>query len=52
MVPPANGRLLAEAIRGARLHVQPGAGHLLFTDAPEVDAAVADFLSEPSARFE
>jgi len=45
MVPAANGRLLAKEIPGARLHEQPGAAHLLFTDAPEVDAIVADFLA-------
>ena len=45
MVPPGNGRLLADAIPGARLHELPGAGHLLPTDAPEVDVVVGDFLS-------
>jgi pimeloyl-ACP methyl ester carboxylesterase len=45
MVPPPNGHLLAHGIPGARLREQPGAGHLLFTDAPEVDVAVGGFLS-------
>jgi pimeloyl-ACP methyl ester carboxylesterase len=48
MVLPANGRLLAEAIPGAELLDGPGAGHLYFTDAPELDEAVAAFLSAPS----
>jgi pimeloyl-ACP methyl ester carboxylesterase len=50
MVPLGNGPLLADAIPGARLHEQPGAGHLLFTDAPEVDALVREFLSGLSNR--
>jgi pimeloyl-ACP methyl ester carboxylesterase len=45
MVLPANGRLLAEAIPGAELLDGPGAGHLYPTDAPELDRAVAAFLS-------
>jgi pimeloyl-ACP methyl ester carboxylesterase len=48
MVLPANGRLLAEAIPGAELLDGPGAGHLYFTDAPDLDEAVAAFLSAPS----
>jgi pimeloyl-ACP methyl ester carboxylesterase len=48
MVLPANGRLLAEAIPGAELLDGPGAGHLYFTDAPELDDSVAAFLSAPS----
>ena len=49
MVPPANGDLLAQAIPRARLHEQPRAGHLLFTDAPQVDVVVGDFLTEQSS---
>ena len=49
MVPPANGDLLAQAIPRARLHEQPCAGHLLFTDAPQVDVVVGDFLTEQSS---
>jgi pimeloyl-ACP methyl ester carboxylesterase len=45
MVRPANGRLLAERIRDARLVEGPGAGHLYFTDAPELDRAARDFLA-------
>ncbi|MEY2532608.1 MAG: hypothetical protein QOF29_518 [bacterium] len=45
MVRPANGRLLAERIRDARLLEGPGAGHLYFTDAPELDRAAGDFLA-------
>jgi 3-oxoadipate enol-lactonase len=45
MVPPDNARILARAIRGARLELWPAAGHLYFTDRPEVDRSVARFLS-------
>ena len=45
MVPPANGALLAERIRDARLETWPEAGHLYFTDAPEADVAVLRFLT-------
>jgi pimeloyl-ACP methyl ester carboxylesterase len=49
MIPPANGRVLADSIPGARLSMWPGAGHLYFTDAPEADRDVLAFLSEPSS---
>ncbi|MEA2453882.1 MAG: hypothetical protein QOI45_144 [Thermoleophilaceae bacterium] len=45
MVLPANGRVLAERIPDARLVEGPGAGHLYFTDAPELDRAAGDFLA-------
>ena len=35
LVPPANGRILAERIPGAELVTVPGANHLLGTDQPE-----------------
>jgi pimeloyl-ACP methyl ester carboxylesterase len=50
MVPPANARLLADAIPGAKLVTFPDAGHLYPTDEPEADRAVARFLSERSSR--
>jgi pimeloyl-ACP methyl ester carboxylesterase len=49
MIPPANGRLLADTIPGARLAMWPGAGHLYFTDEREADRDVLAFLSEPSS---
>jgi 3-oxoadipate enol-lactonase len=49
MVPPANARLLADAIPGAQLLVGAGAGHLYFTDDPDIDRAVGDFLSAPTS---
>jgi pimeloyl-ACP methyl ester carboxylesterase len=49
MIPPANAELLARAIPGAGLLVWPGAAHLLFTDAPEIDRVAGDFLSAPSS---
>jgi 3-oxoadipate enol-lactonase len=45
LVPPANARILAAAIPGARLELIGGAGHIFFTDAPERSAKVlSDFL--------
>jgi pimeloyl-ACP methyl ester carboxylesterase len=44
VIPPSNGRLLAQAIRGAELKTWPGAGHLFGTDEPRADLHVADFL--------
>jgi 3-oxoadipate enol-lactonase len=48
IVPPANGRALADGVPGARLHLVPGAAHVYPTDAPEVDAEVVRFLLEQS----
>jgi pimeloyl-ACP methyl ester carboxylesterase len=45
MVPTPNGRLLAEAIPGARLAEFPETAHLYFTDEPAVDREVAAFLT-------
>lgn len=36
LVPPANARILAERIPGARLEIVPGASHIFFTDQTEV----------------
>jgi pimeloyl-ACP methyl ester carboxylesterase len=47
MVPPANSDILAASIPDARKVVVPGAGHVLFTDAPEaLTDAMLEFLSE------
>jgi pimeloyl-ACP methyl ester carboxylesterase len=45
MVPTPNGRLLAEAIPGARLAEFPETAHLYPTDEPAVDREVAAFLT-------
>jgi pimeloyl-ACP methyl ester carboxylesterase len=47
MVPPANTTILADAIAGARKVIIPGAGHIVFSDAPEafVDSILA-FLDD------
>jgi 3-oxoadipate enol-lactonase len=45
MVDPANGRLLARLIPGARLVEFPRAAHLYPTDDPAVDREVAAFLT-------
>lgn len=53
LVPPENGRLIAERIAGARLALIPRASHILFTDQPEaVHGAMLGFLDElsPSGR--
>jgi pimeloyl-ACP methyl ester carboxylesterase len=44
MVPPANGRVLADQIPGAVSIELPGAAHLYFTDDPSADEHVAEFL--------
>jgi pimeloyl-ACP methyl ester carboxylesterase len=46
IVPPDNGRALAELIPGARLHVADDAAHMLATDAPQADEVVVRFLRE------
>jgi 3-oxoadipate enol-lactonase len=45
IVPITNGVRLADGIRGARLKVLRGAGHLYTTDAPEADRHVLHFLA-------
>jgi pimeloyl-ACP methyl ester carboxylesterase len=45
VIPPSNGRLLAQAIPGARLQLWPGAGHLFATDEPAADRDIAGFLA-------
>jgi pimeloyl-ACP methyl ester carboxylesterase len=44
MVPPANGERLAAAIPGAEHRTWPDTAHLYFTDEPEVDRYVAEWL--------
>lgn len=47
LIPPANGRLLAEHIPGARLVLYPDAGHLFFIErAAEVNRDIRAFLNE------
>jgi pimeloyl-ACP methyl ester carboxylesterase len=45
VIPPSNGRLLAEAIPGAKLKIWPGAGHLFMTVEPRADRHIAAFLA-------
>jgi poly(3-hydroxyoctanoate) depolymerase len=45
IVPPINGRLLANRIPGARHHLVRGGGHLFMLDSPEeVAPLISDFL--------
>jgi 3-oxoadipate enol-lactonase len=44
MVPPVNGERLAAAIPGAEHRTWPDTAHLYFTDEPEVDRYVAEWL--------
>jgi 3-oxoadipate enol-lactonase len=44
IVPPANGRLLAERIPEARLSIWPDAGHMYVIDQPRADREVAQYL--------
>lgn len=47
LIPPANGRLLAEAVAGARLELLAQASHIFWTDQPErTVATVLEFLRE------
>jgi pimeloyl-ACP methyl ester carboxylesterase len=51
MVPPANADILAAALPDARKVIVPGAGHVIFTDAPDaVTGAMLDFLDGVPAR--
>jgi poly(3-hydroxyoctanoate) depolymerase len=52
IVPPANSRILASLIPGARLEVIAGGGHLMLFDSPAlVGPCVAEFLAaDPSSR--
>jgi pimeloyl-ACP methyl ester carboxylesterase len=46
IVPTVNQRILARLIRGAQLHIVPGAGHLFLFDSPELATPlIADFLA-------
>lgn len=45
--PPADGRLMADTIRGARLEIIPQAGHLSNLEQPETfNTAVSSFLNQ------
>jgi 3-oxoadipate enol-lactonase len=45
LVPPGNGKLIAESIRGSKLVMLPHASHIYMTDQPEAShKAVMDFL--------
>jgi 3-oxoadipate enol-lactonase len=47
LVPPGNGQLIAQRIRGAKLVLIPNAGHIFTTDQPDTSQqSVSDFLAE------
>jgi 3-oxoadipate enol-lactonase len=51
LVPPGNGRLVAERIPGAKLVMIPHASHLFATDQPEASHnAILDFLNEQTGH--
>ena len=51
LIPPGNGRLIAESIPGAKLVVLPHASHLYPTDQPEASLrAILDFLASTGDR--
>jgi pimeloyl-ACP methyl ester carboxylesterase len=45
VMPPSNGRLLAQAIAGSEFKLWPGAGHMFGTDEPRADPYIAAFLA-------
>jgi pimeloyl-ACP methyl ester carboxylesterase len=50
LVPPENGRILAERIPGAVLRLIPGAAHMFFWEQPEASAReIVQFLSRTPA---
>jgi 3-oxoadipate enol-lactonase len=50
LVPPGNGELIAQRIRGSKLVLLPNAGHIFTTDQPQAaHQAVADFLAAQSS---
>lgn len=49
VMPPRNGEILARAIPDAELKRWPGAGHLYFTDEPEADRYIRQFLVRHTA---
>ena len=50
LIPPGNGKLIAERIPGAKLVMIPHASHLFATDQPEATySALLNFLSEQTA---
>jgi pimeloyl-ACP methyl ester carboxylesterase len=49
VMPPANGRLLAQRIPGAQLMLWPEAGHLYIIDEPRADREIARYLRHLSA---
>jgi 3-oxoadipate enol-lactonase len=53
LVPPGNGKLIAERIPGAKLVMIPHASHLFLTDQTEVShQAILEFLNQQTGRGE
>jgi 3-oxoadipate enol-lactonase len=51
LIPPGNGKLIAERIPGAQLVMIPHASHLFATDQPEASHnAILDFLNEQTGH--
>jgi pimeloyl-ACP methyl ester carboxylesterase len=49
VIPVENANLIAERIPGAKLRVLRRCGHLYPTEAPRVNQAIGDFLTEVAA---
>jgi 3-oxoadipate enol-lactonase len=53
LVPPGNGKLIAERIPGAKLVMLPNASHIFSTDQPEAShRAILEFLTAQMARHQ
>jgi pimeloyl-ACP methyl ester carboxylesterase len=53
LVPPVNGKLLADKIKGAELVLVPNASHILWTDQTEaVNNAIQGFLARQGSALE
>ena len=51
LVPPENGKLIAERIPGAKLVIIPNASHIFSTDQPEAShAVILEFLAAQATR--
>jgi len=51
LIPPQNGKVVADSIPGAKFHLVPNAGHILTTDQPKICLdLMMDFLGRHAAQ--